>query len=78
MCMCVEGGDFVTARASRVIIHMRQEENPVQRDLVSWCWFRLLRSNTRQFILDILKYSVTLDNSFRNSMCAMKLKAGLL
>lgn len=32
--------------------------------LVSWCWFKLLESDPRQFILDTFNYSTTLESSF--------------
>lgn len=37
-----------------------QEGSPGQRDLVSWCWFKLLESDTGQFIFSAFKYSTIL------------------
>lgn len=43
------------AMPSRGMVFVRQEGNPVQHDLVSWCWFKLIDSDPRQFIADIFK-----------------------
>lgn len=42
--------------ASRVMAHMRQEGNLVERDS-SWFWHKLVESDTGQFIFGIFKYS---------------------
>lgn len=64
------------------MISVRQEGNPVQCNLVNWCWVKLLESDTRPFILDIFKYSTTLEkkfsgNNYLNPMCTIKLKTRL-
>ena len=56
--------------AGRKTNHMRQEGNSVQHDLGSWYRFKLLESDTGQFILDIFNYS----NSNPNPTCTIKLK----
>ena len=66
------------ATAGRLTTCMRQEEgDPVHRDLVRWCWFKLGESDNRQFILYIVKFNFGKQfsgNIYFNSMCVIKLK----
>lgn len=40
------------------MINEKQEENLVQQDLVSYYWFKYLKCNIEQFVLDIFKYNL--------------------
>lgn len=57
---------------SRETIGEKQEENPVQHNVVGQCWFKLLESDPKQFIVSIFKHSTIWNNvSLCNSIpCA--------
>ena len=57
-------GFSAPTRTSRVTIWLRQEGNFVQHILVSQCWFRLLEFDHSQIVLNIFKYSITLEKGF--------------
>ena len=50
--------------SSRIMILMRQEGNPDQYGLASWCWFTLQENDTEQFMFTVFKQSTTLKKHF--------------
>lgn len=42
------------------VMTCERQGNLVQHTIVSQCWFKLLESNTKQFVLSIFKHSITL------------------
>lgn len=57
-------GFSAPTRTSRVTIWLRQEGNFVQHILVSQCSFKLLEFDHSQIVLNIFKYSTTLEKGF--------------